>query len=141
MPALPSCDAEDLAEAIRHSRRAFRTTWGLNIPGSTRGTLLSNLANLIESHTPLLAEVEAWDAGKNVRITREVDIPDSVSCLRYYAGWADKVQGRVMMGEKMGRGVGGGDGSEGYGKMAWTRHEPIGVCGQIIPWNYPVSGR
>ncbi|KAG8691017.1 aldehyde dehydrogenase (NAD(P)(+)) ald5 [Ceratobasidium sp. 423] len=79
----------------------------------------------MERDAQTLAELEALDNGKPVTVARDVDIADSVGCLRYYAGWADKNHGQTIE-------------VNDDTKMAYTRHEPIGVCGQIIPWNYPI---
>lgn len=85
---------------------------------------MNNLADLIEKD-PIIAELESVDSGKGIRIARESDIADSVGCLRFFAGLADKVHGQTID-------------AFGTEKMVYTLHEPIGVCGQIIPWNYPL---
>lgn len=74
---------------------------------------------------PHLAELESVNSGKGVRIAKEADVADSVACLRYYAGMADKIHGQTID-------------AFGKEKIIYTLHEPIGVCGQIIPWNYPL---
>ncbi|KAI6119426.1 aldehyde dehydrogenase domain-containing protein [Pisolithus croceorrhizus] len=92
----------------------FPTTWGKNVTGFERSRLLNKLADLIERDM------------QPVKIARDFDIGDSIQCLRYYAGWADKIVGQTIeVNNKT--------------KIAFTRHEPIGVCGQIIPWNYPIN--
>lgn len=73
-----------------------------------------------------LGVLESLNNGKPVRIARDFDIGDSVQCLRYYAGWADKIAGQSLE-------------VDNKTKFAFTKHEPIGVCGQIIPWNYPIN--
>ncbi|KAG1775587.1 aldehyde dehydrogenase family-domain-containing protein [Suillus placidus] len=74
----------------------------------------------------ILAEVESLNNGKPFKIARDFDIGDSIQCLRYYAGWADKITGQTIE-------------VDNKTKLAFTRHDPIGVCGQIIPWNYPIN--
>jgi len=88
--------------------------------------LINKLADLIEQNAQELAELESLNNGKPVRIARDFDIGDSVQCLRYYAGWADKITGQSLE-------------VDNKTKFAFTKHEPIGVCGQIIPWNYPIN--
>ncbi|PVF93369.1 putative aldehyde dehydrogenase [Serendipita vermifera] len=117
--------SEDIDAAVKSARKAFKTTWGNNISGTERGRLLYKLADLMERDQQTLAELEALDNGKPVRIARDGDIVDSIACLRYYAGWADKLTGQTIA-------------SNPPTKFAYTREEPIGVCGQIIPWNYPI---
>ena len=88
-----------------------------------RGKLLNDLADLIEQEIDELAALETLDNGKPIRDSRNADIPLVVDCLRYYAGWADKIQGATIpvRGEY----------------FTYTRREPVGVVGQIIPWNFP----
>ena len=89
-----------------------------------RGALLNRLADLIERDTDYIAALESIDNGKPYQIARAVDVPGSVATLRYYAGWPDKIHGKVLPV--------GGD------YISYTRHEPVGVAGQIIPWNFPL---
>jgi len=117
---------KDIDIAVAAARKAFNTTWGKNVTGFERSRLLNKLADLIERDQQILAEVESFNNGKPVKIARDFDIGDSVQCLRYYAGWADKITGQTIeLDNKV--------------KFAFTRHDPIGVCGQIIPWNYPIN--
>ncbi|CAK5275584.1 unnamed protein product [Mycena citricolor] len=117
---------KDIDIAVAAARKAFNTTWGKNVTGFERSRLINKLADLIEQNAQELAELEALDNGKPIRIARDYDIGDSVQCLRYYAGWADKIMGQSLE-------------VDNRTKFAFTRHEPIGVCGQIIPWNYPIN--
>ncbi|RSH82124.1 aldehyde dehydrogenase (NAD(P)(+)) ald5 [Saitozyma podzolica] len=116
---------EDVDEAVRAARKAFETAWGNNVQASERGALLNKLADLMERDAEKLAALESLDSGKGIRIVREIDLPDSVACLRYYAGLADKFFGQTIP-------------HFGKDKFVYTIHQPIGVCGQIIPWNYPL---
>jgi len=116
---------KDIDIAVKAARVAFKTTWGKNVTGFERSQLLNKLADLIERDQQELAELETLNNGKPVNIARDSDIGDSIQCLRYYAGWADKILGETIeVDNKI--------------KLAFTRLDPIGVCGQIIPWNYPI---
>ncbi|KAF5321985.1 hypothetical protein D9619_000461 [Psilocybe cf. subviscida] len=117
---------KDIDVAVAAARKAFKTTWGKNVTGWERSRLINKLADLIERDAQELAELESLNNGKPVRIARDFDIGDSVQCLRYYAGWADKIVGQTIE-------------VDNKAKLAFTRHDPIGVCGQIIPWNYPIN--
>ncbi|KAF8897449.1 NAD-aldehyde dehydrogenase [Infundibulicybe gibba] len=116
----------DIDLAVAAARNAFKTTWGKNVTGFERSKLINKLADLIERDAQELAELESLNNGKPVKIARDFDIGDTVQCLRYYAGWADKITGQCIE-------------VDNKTKLAFTRHEPIGVCGQIIPWNYPIN--
>ena len=91
---------------------------------SERGKLLHRLADLIEQNIDELATLESLDNGKPRHVARTADLPLVIACYRYYAGWADKVQGKTIPVN--------GD------YFCYTRHEPVGVVGQIIPWNFPL---
>ncbi|KAG1907295.1 aldehyde dehydrogenase domain-containing protein [Suillus fuscotomentosus] len=118
--------AKDIDIAVAAARNAFNTTWGKNVTGFERSKLLNKLADLIERDQDILAEVESLNNGKPFKIARDFDIGDTIQCLRYYAGWADKITGQTIE-------------VDNKTKLAFTRHDPIGVCGQIIPWNYPIN--
>ncbi|KAF4602177.1 aldehyde dehydrogenase (NAD(P)(+)) ald5 [Pleurotus pulmonarius] len=117
---------KDIDVAVAAAREAFKTTWGKNVTGFERSRLINKLADLIERDAQELAELETLNNGKPVKIARDFDIGDTIQCLRYYAGWADKIVGQTIE-------------VDNKTKIAFTRHEPIGVCGQIIPWNYPIN--
>jgi aldehyde dehydrogenase (NAD+) len=117
-------DAGDVNIAVKAARAAFeRGPWRKTL-ASERGRLLNRLADLIERHADELAALESMDNGKPVSVARAVDVPASVACYRYFAGWADKVQGKTIPID--------GD------YFCYTRLEPVGVVGQIIPWNFPM---
>ncbi|KAJ3573871.1 hypothetical protein NP233_g2143 [Leucocoprinus birnbaumii] len=124
--SVDSASPKDIDIAVAAAREAFRTTWGKNVTGFERARLINKLADLIERDQQELAELESLNNGKPVKIARDFDIGDSVQCLRYYAGWADKIIGQSLE-------------VDNKAKLAFTRHDPIGVCGQIIPWNYPIN--
>ncbi|KDQ64863.1 hypothetical protein JAAARDRAFT_118917 [Jaapia argillacea MUCL 33604] len=123
--SIVAASAADIDVAVAAARKAFQTTWGKNVTGFERSRLINKLADLMERDAQELAELETLNNGKPVRVARDFDIGDSIQCLRYYAGWADKITGEASIDNKT--------------KFAFTRHDPIGVCGQIIPWNYPIN--
>ncbi len=116
--------APDVDKAVRAARSAFERGPWPRMNASERGRLLHRLADLIESHGDELARLESLDNGKPISLARRVDVAKTVGCYRYFAGWADKVHGKTIPidGEY----------------FCYTRHEPVGVVGQIIPWNYPM---
>ncbi|KIP05757.1 hypothetical protein PHLGIDRAFT_91685 [Phlebiopsis gigantea 11061_1 CR5-6] len=115
---------KDVDEAVVAAQRAFDTVWGLNCPGYERGKLLYRLAELLEKHQDEFAAVEALDNGKTFSWAKKADVTMSIGTFRYYAGWADKIQGNTIETSK--------------DKIVYTTHEPLGVVGQIIPWNFPL---
>ncbi|KAF9219696.1 Aldedh-domain-containing protein [Gyrodon lividus] len=114
---------KDVDIAVDAAQKAFDSVWGLNTPGSQRSILLNKLAALMQEHADELAALEALDNGKTFNWARNADVAGSIDCIRYYAGWADKVVGQVQETTEA--------------KLTYSRHEPIGVVGQIIPWNFP----
>ncbi|GAA5867428.1 hypothetical protein JCM3774_002901 [Rhodotorula dairenensis] len=121
---IPAGQAKDVDRAVDAAERAYHTVWGERCPPRERGRLLMKLADLVEEHADVLASIESMDNGKPFSIARAVDVPEAAACLRYYGGWADKDHGKVIEVDDS--------------KMAFERHEPIGVVGQIIPWNFPL---
>ncbi|KAF8535096.1 aldehyde dehydrogenase domain-containing protein [Trichophaea hybrida] len=113
---------KDVDIAVKAARDAFDGEWSAVTPAA-RGKLLHNLANLFEENRTLLSSVESLDNGKSLTYS-VMDVNASASCLRYYSGWADKIHGKVIDTQP--------------GTFNFTKHEPIGVCGQIIPWNFPL---
>ncbi len=83
------------------------------------------LADLVEAHAETLATIETWDNGKPYQAALNEDLVEVSNTLRYYGGYADKIHGQVI--------------DTGPAKFAYTIREPVGVCGQIIPWNYPLG--
>jgi aldehyde dehydrogenase (NAD+) len=116
-------DAGDVDNAVKAARTAFEGPWR-KMHASERGRLLHRLADLIEKNADQLAHLESVDNGKPLSVAKAVDVAKTIACYRYFAGWADKVQGKTIPID--------GD------FFCYTRHEPIGVVGQIIPWNYPM---
>ena len=118
-------DSADVERAVRAARAAFgsKAPWR-RMAAAERGKLLNKLADLIEKNADELARLESLDNGKPWAVARAADLPLTIACYRYYAGWADKVQGKTIPIQ--------GD------YFCYTRHEPVGVVGQIIPWNFPL---
>ena len=117
-------DAADIDRAVKAARKAFDSGPWRKTDARDRGRMLNKLADLIESHIDELAELETLDNGKPIRESRHADLPLVIDCLRYYAGWADKIHGQTI--PVRGR------------YFCYTRREPVGVAGQIIPWNFPM---
>src|SRR5271154_5118829 len=117
-------DAADVNKAVKAARAAFEHGPWRKMAASERGRLLNRLADLIEKHADELARLESWDNGKPFTIAKAVDVAASAGCYRYFAGWADKIHGKTIPI----------DGPY----FCYTRHEPVGVVGQIIPWNFPL---
>jgi len=118
-------DKADVDLAVKAASQAFKlgSPWR-TMDASNRGALLNRLADLMERDRVYLASLETLDNGKPYSMAYAADLDLSIKCLRYYAGWADKIHGKTIPidGEF----------------FSYTRHEPIGVCGQIIPWNFPL---
>src|SRR5467141_3061745 len=117
-------DAADVDKAVAAARAAFDKGAWRKMSASARGVLMNKLADLIEKHADELAQLESLDNGKPYHVARAADLPLTIACYRYYAGWADKNQGKTIPV------------SGNY--FTYTKHEPVGVVGQIIPWNFPL---
>jgi len=117
--------AEDIDRAVAAARQAFEDSEWSRTSARDRGRMLYRIADGIEARADELARLETLDNGKPVREARMIDIKEAIDCFRYYAGWADKIDGEVIP-------VPGP-------YLNYTRREPVGVCGQIIPWNYPLQ--
>ncbi|MGA2245880.1 MAG: aldehyde dehydrogenase family protein [Verrucomicrobiota bacterium] len=117
-------DQADVNLAVKAARRAFEEGPWRRMNARERGRLLYRLADLIEHNADELAALETLDNGKPIRDSRNADLPLVLDCYRYYAGWADKNEGQTIP-------VNGP-------YFTYTRHEPVGVVGQIIPWNFPL---
>ena len=120
-------DKEDVDRAVAAARAAFDKGPWRNITPSERGRVIWKLADLLERRLEEFAQLECLDQGKPLGLTRMVDIPTSIDQLRYYAGWATKVEGSTIPIS-----------AHGAKFLAYTLREPIGVVGQIIPWNFPM---
>lgn len=113
---------EDVDLAVKAARAAFNGVWRETTPHE-RSRLLLKLADIAEANSELLAAVESLDNGKSISNARG-DVGAVVGTIRYYGGWADKIEGKTI--------------DVSPDMLNYTRQEPIGVCGQIIPWNFPL---
>jgi len=113
---------KDVDLAVAAARKAFEGSWRQTTP-QQRGIYLLKLAELAEKNLEILASVESLDNGKSITLARG-DVGAVVGCLRYYGGWADKIEGKTM--------------DVAPDMFHYTKQQPIGVCGQIIPWNFPL---
>jgi len=116
--SVAEADAADVDIAVKAARDCFENVWK-RTDARERGRLLYKLGDLIEKHAAELAALESFDNGKPISEAVNADLQLVLQCYRYYAGWADKVEGRVLP-------VNGGG-------LAYTKSEPVGVVGQIIP--------
>ncbi|CAB3393377.1 aldehyde dehydrogenase family protein [Kyrpidia spormannii] len=116
---------EEVEAAVQAARRALDGPWKSLSPAE-RGRLLWRLSDLLEAHADELAQLESLDTGKPLTETMLVDIPYTVDHFRYYAGWTTKLSGEVLPVSAPGQ------------YLAYTRREPVGVVGAIVPWNFPL---
>src|SRR5271156_2968390 len=121
-------DKEDIDRAVKAARAAFETGPWSKISHSERGRMIWRLADLLEKHAEEFAQLESLDNGKPLKIARVADLPLAIDHFRYYAGWATKLEGNTI---PMGL-------SKQGAFHAYTLREPVGVVGQIIPWNFPL---
>ncbi|HYC57392.1 MAG TPA: aldehyde dehydrogenase family protein [Candidatus Binatia bacterium] len=117
-------DKADVDRAVVAARKAFESGPWSTMRARDRGRLLYKVAELIEKNAEELATLETLDNGKPIGETSAVDIPQAAEVFAYYAGWADKVCGETI--------------PVGDSFFTYTLREPHGVCGQIIPWNFPL---
>ena len=123
-------DKADIDAAVHAARRAFESGPWSKMTASERGRLLWKLGDLLEEHGDEFAELETLDNGKPLAVARAADVPLAVDLFRYMAGWATKIHGQTFPIS-----VPYMPGSEFF---SYTAREPIGVVGQIIPWNFPL---
>jgi len=109
--------------AVNHAHEAFLGEWR-KMSAYDRSCLMFKLADKIEENWDWIADLESQDSGKPLWFARDGDVALTIKCYRYYAGWADKIHGQVIP-------IGGPH-------LCYTREEPVGVVGQIIPWNFPM---
>jgi phenylacetaldehyde dehydrogenase len=123
---IPAGGSDDVDRAVAAARRAFETgPWAKMTPGE-RSKLLWRIADLLEARQGEFAELETLDNGKPITMSKWVDIPASVSALRYWAGWCTKIAGETRAVDMPGD------------YIAMTLREPVGVVGLITPWNFPL---
>lgn len=123
-------DQADIERAVKAARNAFETGPWRKMTTSERGRLIWKLADLIEAHVEEFAQLETLDNGKPIGVARAADVPLAVDLFRYMAGWATKIEGNtipILVPY-----------TPGAQYLAYTLREPVGVVGQIIPWNFPL---
>jgi acyl-CoA reductase-like NAD-dependent aldehyde dehydrogenase len=116
--------AEEIDKAVKAARAAFETGYWSKMPASKRSYLIYKLADLMEQNKEELAQLDTLDNGKPIGETMNADVPLAIEHFRYYAGWSTKIVGQTIP-------VAGNF-------FNYTRHEALGVVGQIIPWNFPL---
>ncbi len=122
---LAHAGAEDVRRAVAAARAAFAEGPWSTMPASGRESLMTALAQAIEDHDQELAEIESLDNGKPVGLAKYVDVRGAAAHLRYYAGWPTKIEGGVLP-------------VSAPNMLCYTRREAVGVCAQIVPWNFPL---
>jgi acyl-CoA reductase-like NAD-dependent aldehyde dehydrogenase len=119
-------DAEDINRAVVAARKAFESGPWPKMTPSQRGRLLWRVAELIEEHADELALLETLDNGKPIKYSKASDVPLTADHFRYFAGWATKIEGETIPVSVP-------------NMLTYTLREPLGVVGQIIPWNFPMQ--
>lgn len=119
---------DDVDQAVRAARRAFEGGEWSRISARERGQLLHRLADLMHRHREELATIESLDSGAVYTLALKTHVGMSVETWRYFAGWADKIQGATIPVSH----------ARPNRNLSFTRKEPVGVCGLITPWNYPL---
>ncbi|AIY19129.1 aldehyde dehydrogenase family protein [Pimelobacter simplex] len=122
-------EAEDVDRAVRAARKAFEGEWALWTPAQ-RQRLLFKIGEAVYDHAEELAQLESLDNGKSAGVAQAVDITWVAELFQYYAGWATKIEGRTLPVS-----VPWAPGAQWH---AYTLREPVGVCGAIVPWNFPL---
>jgi phenylacetaldehyde dehydrogenase len=127
MAQVAAGDKEDIDLAVKAARRAFESGPWRKMTPSQRGKIVWKLADLIEENLEEFAELESLDNGKPLTVAKVADVPLAIDLFRYMAGWATKIDGHTLSTSSLP--------SEFF---AYTLREPVGVIGQIIPWNFPL---
>src|SRR5580704_420751 len=123
-------DREDIDRAVKAARAAFDSGPWRRLTSSERGRVIWKLADLMEQHLQEFAELETLDNGKPLKVAKAADVPLAVDLFRYMAGWATKIEGNTIPISV--------PYAPGAKYLAYTLREPVGVVGQIIPWNFPL---
>ncbi|ODT18145.1 MAG: betaine-aldehyde dehydrogenase [Kaistia sp. SCN 65-12] len=123
---VPEADRQDVDMAVKAARRAFDDGTWARVKPNERSRLLWKLADLIEKNLEEFAELESLDNGKPAAVARVADVPLTVDMFRYMGGWATKITGSTIPISMPGE------------YLSYTVREPVGVVGQIIPWNFPL---
>ena len=122
---IPYAGAEDVDRAVGAAREAFEDGRWNGIAAAQRTRAMLALADAVEEHADELAELESLDNGKPLKLAKRVDVPLTAEHLRYFAGWPTKIAGETLPVAQR-------------NMHCYTRKEPVGVCAQIIPWNFPL---
>ena len=122
-------DKKDIDRAVKAARRAFESGPWPRLSPSERGRLVWKLGDLILENLEELAELESLDNGKPITVARAADVPLAADLFHYMAGWATKIEGNTIPISV--------PYAPGVKFHAYTLREPVGVVGQIIPWNFP----
>jgi acyl-CoA reductase-like NAD-dependent aldehyde dehydrogenase len=125
LATLAEAQRQDVGAAVESARSALGDAAWASLRPRERAQLLFRLADAIEERTDEFAALEAIDSGKPLRNATNVDIPQAIDHLRYFAGWVTKIEGSTITSNV-------GD------YLIYTRREPVGVCALIVPWNYPL---
>src|SRR6202451_1254594 len=123
-------DREDIERAVKAARKAFDNGPWRQLTAAERARLIWKLADLIEAHTEELGYLESLDNGKPLAVAKAADVPLAADLFRYMAGWATKIEGNTIPLSV--------PYTPGAKYLAYTLREPVGVAGQIIPWNFPL---
>src|SRR6266704_6936348 len=116
--------AEDVGRAVTAARKAFADGPWAKLSPADRGRLLWAIGDRLESRLAEIAAIETLDSGKTITEASKVDVPLAADCFRYFAGWATKIEGETVPVRAP--------------CLGYTLREPLGVVGQIIPWNFPI---
>ena len=122
---VPQAGVQDVERAVQAARAAFDDGPWASMPAAGREGLMRALADAIEARAEELAQIESLDNGKPVGLAQYVDVNGAIGHLRYFAGWPTKIEGGVLP-------------VSAPNMHCYTRREPVGVCAQIIPWNFPL---
>lgn len=122
--SVQEADVKDVDVAVKAARRAFDEGPWRRMAPAQRSALIHRLADLMEKHSDELAMLESLDTGKTLTVAKQVDVSYSIHCLRYFAGWPDKIHGKTIPMNSP--------------HFLYSKEEPVGVCGQVIPWNFPL---
>ncbi|MWV26866.1 aldehyde dehydrogenase family protein [Aurantiacibacter rhizosphaerae] len=129
--AFPACNAADVDRAVKAAHACFESREWRRMRPLDRGRLLENLALLVEKHRDELAALEALDSGKLLAVTQAIDLQFTIDGLRYFAGWASKINGEYVTHNPLV--------PEDALYRAYTERRPVGVIGGITPWNFPIG--
>jgi acyl-CoA reductase-like NAD-dependent aldehyde dehydrogenase len=123
--AVPEAHQEDVDRAVKAARSALDDPSWRDLSPSKRSTLLNRIADAVEDRAAEFAQLDSLDSGKPLAGATGYDIPSAIEWFRYFAGWPTKIEGETIPGP-------------GHSRLIYTLRQPVGVVGQIIPWNFPL---